>query len=162
MSPFTALAIVALSNARSLLIRKLRSPSRIGIRSENSCSRSFLRFKVPMVLPLVLPDLPARKRVCCGGRLYPTEYVFSSVIGPLAVVVHDVGHLTFYRLYDRNRCRSHLGMALTELIEGFPCDGVYGILAGPFLPSADPDLDIAGVELSTGADASRLLCREQG
>ncbi len=53
-------------------------------------------------------------------------------------------------------------MALTELIKGFPCEEVYGILAGPFLPTADRDLDIAGVELNTGADTSRLLCREQG
>src|ERR1700682_3011060 len=110
MSPFTPLAIVALSNARSLLIRRLRSPSRIGIRSENSCSRSFLRFKVPMALPFGLPDLPS-----IGSTI-------------------------------ENRCRSHLGMALTELIEGFPCDGVYGILASSLLPPADRDLDIAGVE----------------
>jgi hypothetical protein len=77
-------------------------------------------------------------------------------------VVHDVGHLTVHSLYDRNRCHSHLRMALTTLIEGFPCDGVYGILASPFLPTADRDLDIAGVELNTGKDASGLLCREEG
>src|SRR5215472_14851302 len=116
-------------------------------RSFDMASNTVARFLRERGRPLGLPEIPGLKRVCFGGRPWPTSYSFLPSMYAVSAPVRS-GHI--HPLL--------FGVCL-ELRERFAAPRVHGATAAVRLPAANNGVDIQGIDLqSVATPASALGC----